>query len=60
MTDSKYHMYWAAIFGKTAELHALLFGNRRAAEWSTKICIYHMALAFYRLSFECRQCERYR
>lgn len=59
MTDSKYHMYWAAVFGKTAELHALM-GNRRVAERATKICIYHLALGFYRLSFECRECERYR
>jgi hypothetical protein len=59
MTDSKYHMYWATVFAKTAELHTML-GNRKPAAWSARVCIYHLALAFYRLSFECKECERYR
>jgi hypothetical protein len=59
VTDSKYHMYWATVFAKAAELHVLI-GNRNAAQWSAKICIYHLALAFHKLSFECRECERYR
>lgn len=59
MTDSKYHMYYAAVFAQVAALWAGL-GHRDAAQSWTKICIYHLALAFYRLSYECAECERYR
>jgi hypothetical protein len=52
-------MYNAAVFAKVAERHAF-FGYREEAQFWTKICIYHLALAFYRLSFECKECERYR
>jgi hypothetical protein len=52
-------MYHAAVFAKTAERHAF-FGFVEEARFWAKICIYHLALAFYRLSFECRECERYR
>jgi len=59
VTDSKYHMYHAAVFAKAVERH-VFFGYTREAEFWTKICIYHLALAFYRLSFECKERERYR
>jgi hypothetical protein len=59
MIDSKYHMYHAAVFAKVAERHAFFYFKEEAQFW-TKICIYHLALAFYRLSFECKECERYR
>jgi len=59
MTDSKYHMHCAAYFAGVIQRH-VYFGYLREAEFWTKICIYHLALAFYRLSFEHRECERYR
>jgi hypothetical protein len=52
-------MYHAAVFAKVAERHAFFYFKEEAQFW-TKICIYHLALAFYRLSFECKECERYR
>jgi hypothetical protein len=59
VTDSKYHIYYAMVFAKMAERHAF-FGFVEEARFWTKICIYHLALAFHRLSFECGECERYR
>lgn len=59
MTTSNYHMYWAAAFAKVAELEAGLGYPDVARSW-TKICIYHLALAFFRLSYEREQCKRYR
>lgn len=59
MTDSKYHIHYAVVFAQVALLWTEL-GHKDAAESWTKICIYHLALAFYRLSFECKECERYR
>lgn len=59
MTDSKYHMYWAAVFAQVSSLWAS-FGRPDVARSWSKICIYHLALAFHRLSFECKECERYR
>jgi hypothetical protein len=59
MTDPAYHMYWAAVFAQVAQLWAGLGDKDAAHSWS-KICIYHLALAFFRLSYECRECERYR
>jgi hypothetical protein len=52
-------MYYAATFAKVAERHAFFYFKEEAQFW-TKICIYHLALAFYRLSFERKECERYR
>jgi hypothetical protein len=38
MTDSKYHMYYAAVFAKVAERHAFFYFKEEAQFW-TKICI---------------------
>lgn len=59
MTTSKYHFERAAIRATVAECCAKA-GFMEAARWWAKMCIYHLALAFFRLSFECRECERYR
>lgn len=59
VTDSKYHMREAAVCAKMAEGYALV-GWRSEAHFWAKICIYHLALAFFRLSYECAECERYR
>lgn len=59
MTDSRYHVHYAAVFAKVAALWLALGHADIARSWE-KICIYHLALAFYRLSFECKECERYR
>lgn len=52
-------MHYAAVFANVAVRHVFM-GFRQEAEFWTKICIYHLALAFYRLRFECKECERYR
>lgn len=59
MTTSRYHLERACIRGKVAQLCAEA-GFKEAAGWWAKMCIYHLALFFFRLSFESPQFKKYR
>lgn len=59
MTDSRYHFTKAAIRALVAK-ECLKAGFKDAAAWWTKMCIYHLALAFFRLSYESREHEHLR
>lgn len=59
MTTAIYHFTKAAVRAKVAQLCEEA-GFKEAAAWWSKMCIYHLALGFYRLSFERPEFERYR
>lgn len=57
MTDSRYHFTKAAIRAKVAQCCAEA-GFTDAAKWWARMCIYHLALGFFRLSYERKECKQ--